>query len=255
MNLKCLLSFLVLLPGLAFADNSPGDFELSQSLQARQKIQQLFSEYSENDQEKNVKITGAVIKAGSEMQGFLASSARSGHPVAQFYLAQLFEKQGLGNEKKRAEYCRLLDEAAGKGLLAAAVVQIYKCDESFRKFEAHDREHLRMLSQLAELLGAEDANKKWYPLPLFMGMCFPPPELVKTAGSPIQVLPPRMTSYTEFRGEASLLLALLSMQTYGRTEEARKYVQQAESLDCPEAGSFKVGLLKDIGRAQTSEQP
>lgn len=246
---------MVLLPGLVFADTSPGDFELSQALQTRQKIQQLFSEYTENDQEKNVKITRAVIKAGSDMQGFLASAARSGHPVAQFYLAQLIEKQGLGSEKKHAEYCQLLDEAAGKGLLAAAVVQIYKCDEAFRKFETENRESRRMLSRLAELVGAEDTNKKWYPLPLFMGMCFPPPELVKTAGSPIQVLPPRMTSYTEFRGEASLLLALLSMQTYGRTEDAQKYVQQAESLECPEAGSFKVGLLKDINRAQASEQP
>ena len=243
---KVLLS-LLLLSELALAGASLGEQELNNALQARHTLQQLLSEQaSETSPEAAAGLKSAALKAGFEMQRSLVSAAQSGHPVAQFYLAQLVDKQAIGNPKKREEYCQLIDKAAESGLLAAAVVQIYKCDDGFRKQDFGDREHHRMLSRLARMAEAKDANWRWYPLPLFMGMCVPPPERVSIPGSPIPIRPSRMTSYTEFQGEANLLVAILTIPTFGQVDEARSRIQKAQAQDCPGAEAFSEGLEKEI---------
>jgi len=251
MSLKIILLPLFLLSGLALADGAPGEQELDNALQARQRLQQLLSEQVDGQSpEDTAEFKTAAVKAGREMQSSLANAAKSGHPVARFYLAQLVDKQAIGNPKLREEYCQLIDKAAEGGLLAAAVVQIYKCDDGFRRQDFGDREHRRMLLRLARMAEVEDTNQKWYPLPLFMGMCVPPPELVSIPGSQIPIRPSRMTSYTEFQGEANLLLAILAIPTFKRVDEARSHIQKAETQECPEAVAFKEGLEKDIQRFQ-----
>lgn len=245
--MKKILLPLLLLPGLASAGGVSGELELNDALQARQTLQQLLSEQvSEPSPEVAAELKTAALKAGLEMQRLLASAAQSGHPVAQFYLAQLVDKRAIGNPEKREEYCQLIDRAAEGGLLAAAVVQIYKCDDGFRKQDFGDREHHRMLSRLARMAEVEDTNRKWYPLPLFMGMCVRPPELVSIPGSPIPIRPSRMTSYTEFQGEANLLVAILAIPTFGQVDEARNRIQKSEAQDCPAAEAFSEGLEKEI---------
>lgn len=243
----------IFIAGIAQAAPRSGEVELERAMEVMAEFQSLVKTPDALEFGKAETDPGSdpLAKAGSEFFSSIKRSAELGNPVGQYYWAQLLTKQQGDYAKKREDACIMLEKSAAGGLLAAAVSQIYRCDFGFRSMNMDDPEHLKLIDRIASLLKSDDLGRRYYPLPLASGLCFPNLDMVTVKGLPFPMRIDRPTSYAEFQAEAYMLLAITSFNEKKKEGAVITYLEKADALGCTKANSYKEMLKIDAKKSNT----
>lgn len=248
-----LLLITLLACSYSHANNEPGLIEYQAAIEIREKISLLLEQSNETSSDGETSneaetIYPSLLEYAPQYVEQLKASSDLGFPPAEFLYAQTFEYRAASTAEDRAfnkkKACKLLDQAAAHGLLAASVGKISYCSTVIEggdftaMIKAVDEAH----RQLAEALKKPDGYALYYPLKAFVfPSCFERAVPISDMNalnhmSPLQRIqalsPPSMT-LEDTQAQAYFLLAIheqLSNQSI--TEE---HIVQAENLGCSSA--------------------
>lgn len=250
--MKIPVNFLLLLSLLTstciHASGQLGEKEYLAAIDIREKVISLMGQYEEDGNaqapEKKQTIRSSLQEYAPQYNEQLKASSDLGFPPAQFLYAQALKEQAIRNTEQRiaikTEACTLLEQAANKSLLAAAVGAASYCSDTgdAKDFLAIMKAREKILTQLSKNLDSEDHYAAFYPLkgfsrPLCYGQALP--EVFSTLDQltplqKIQALTPPLITLDETKAEGYFLLAT-HMQGHDKAK-AQEYFTKAEEHGC-----------------------
>ena len=271
--MKISIHFLLLLSLLTsictHASDQPGEKEYLAAIDIRDKVISLMEQYEVDDNaqapDKKQAIRSSLLEYAPKYNEQLKASSDLGFPPAQFLYAQALKEQAIRNTDKRiaikTEACTLLEQAANKSLLAAAVGAASYCSDTgdAKDFLAIIKAREKILTQLAKNLDSEDQYATFYPLkgfsrPLCYGQALP--EVLSTLDQltplqKIQALTPPLMTLDETKGEGYFLLAT-HMQGHDKAK-AQEYFTKAEEHGCSSELFAKTRPRFQIPEEKTSD--